>query len=122
MNKNGFCHENIMTPSSVGLMERISIDHVTIDPERFIVLKDKLKINLTKTEFLILYLMMSTKGKIHSRKDISRFAWGLELLNHPRTIDTHISNIRKKVGKVNNKEIITVIKGVGYKLEDSLID
>lgn len=111
-----------MILSSVGLMERISIDHVTIDPERFIVYKDDLKITLTKTEFLILYLMMSTKGKIHSRKDISRYAWGSESLNHPRTIDTHISNIRKKIGKVKEKEIITVIKGVGYKLEDTLLD
>ncbi len=111
-----------MTVLSVGFMERISIDQITIDPERFIVLKDGIKISLTKTEFLILYLMMSTKGKIQSRKDISRFAWGLESLDHPRTIDTHISNIRTKIGKVKEKDIITVIKGVGYKLEDSLLD
>lgn len=102
-------------------MKRISIDHITIDPERFIVLKDDQKIVLTKTEFLILYLMMSTKGKIHSRTDISRYAWGMESLDHPRTIDTHISNIRKKLGKVKDKEVITVIKGVGYKLDDALL-
>jgi len=66
--------------------------------------------------------MMSTNGKVHSRKEISRFAWGVESLDHPRTIDTHISNIRMKIGKVKEKDIITVIKGVGYKLEDSLLE
>jgi DNA-binding response OmpR family regulator len=109
-----------MMHPSVNIMDRISIDRLTIDPERFIVINGDLKITLTKTEFLILYLMMSTNGKIHSRKDIARFAWGSEMLNHPRTIDTHISNIRKKVGRINEREIITVIKGVGYKLDDSL--
>ncbi len=94
---------------------------MTIDPERFIVIKGDEKISLTKTEFLILYLMMSTKGKINSRTDISRYAWGIETLGHPRTIDTHISNIRKKIGKIKDKEVITVIKGVGYKLEDALL-
>jgi DNA-binding response OmpR family regulator len=108
-----------MAQTSVTFMKRISIDQVTIDPERFIVLKNNEKIRLTKIEFFILYLMMSTNGKIHSRKEISSFAWGVETLDHPRTIDTHISNIRKKIGKVNEKEIITVIKGVGYKLEDT---
>lgn len=111
-----------MTLASVGILERISIDRITIDPERFIVLKDERKISLTKTEFLILYLMMSTRGKIQSRNAISQFAWGLESLNHPRTIDTHISNIRTKVGKVRDKDVIRVIKGVGYKFEESLLE
>jgi len=103
-------------------MERIAIKQITIDPERFVVMKDGSKIVLTKTEFFILYLMMSSKGKIQSRDSISRFAWGLDSLDHPRTIDTHISNIRKKIGRVDEKEIITVIKGVGYKLDDSLTE
>jgi DNA-binding response OmpR family regulator len=111
-----------MTISPAGNMVQISIDQITIDPERFIVLKSGVKISLTKTEFLILYLMMSTRGKVQSRKDISLFAWGIQSLDHPRTIDTHISNIRTKIGKVKEKDIITVIKGVGYKLEDSLLD
>ncbi len=103
-------------------MKRITLKQITIDPERFVVVKDGSKIALTKTEFYILYLMMSTKGNIQSRKAISRFAWGLESLDRPRTIDTHISNIRRKIGQVDDNEIITVIKGVGYKLHDSLLD
>lgn len=101
-------------------MERIALKQIVIDPERFVVLKDDIRIALTKTEFSILYLMMSSRGRIQSRKDISRFAWGVEDLKRPRTIDTHISNIRKKVGRVDDDEIITVIKGVGYKLTDTL--
>jgi DNA-binding response OmpR family regulator len=103
-------------------MHTVTIDRITIDPERFIVVKNGVRVALTKTEFLILYLMMSTKGKIHSRNDIFRFAMGSGALENPRTIDTHICNIRKKIGKVRDRSIISVIKGVGYKLDDSLID
>lgn len=110
-----------MTISSVAQMEKITIDRLSIDPERFVVTNDGKNIVLTKTEFLILYLMMSTRGKIHSRNDISRYAWGSEQLHYSRTIDTHISNIRKKIGKVREKNIISVIKGVGYKFDEALI-
>ena len=110
-----------MTLIQINSMKHISIDEITIDPERFIVLKNELIISLTKTEFLILYLMMSTNGKVHSRKDIACYAWGSEALKNTRTIDTHICNIRKKIGWVKNKEIINVIRGVGYKLDDSLL-
>lgn len=110
-----------MTIAPAGSMRTITIDHLTIDPDRFIVIKQGTIVTLTKTEFLILYLMMSTNGKVHSRKDIARFAWGSEHLDNPRTIDTHISNIRKKLGSVNDRTVISVIKGVGYKLDDALI-
>lgn len=103
-------------------MHTVTIDRITIDPERFVVINSGTHVALTKTEFLILYLMMSTRGKIHSRNDIFRYATGSDALENPRTIDTHICNIRKKIGKVRDRNIISVIKGVGYKLDDSLID
>ena len=43
-----------MTLIQINSMKHISIDEITIDPERFIVLKNELIISLTKTEFLIL--------------------------------------------------------------------
>jgi len=100
-------------------METINIGELTIDPERFVVYNNGVPISLTKTEFRILYLMMSTNGKVHSREQISEFVWGKKIIDFPRTIDVHISNIRKKVGKINDREVITVLKGVGYKLNDA---
>jgi two-component system alkaline phosphatase synthesis response regulator PhoP len=103
-------------------MECLSTGTLIIDPSRFLVMKNGTRITLTKTEFSILYLMMSTKGRIHSRNAISQYAWGTEHTGRTRTIDTHISNIRKKIGRVNEREVITVIKGVGYKLDDSFAE
>ena len=103
-------------------METIQIGELRIDPERFLVYKNNSPIALTKTEFRILYLMMSTNGKVHSRDSIALYVWGKQQLDFPRTIDVHISNIRKKVGKLHNRDIITVLKGVGYKLNDIMIN
>jgi DNA-binding response OmpR family regulator len=110
-----------MTISPVGQIYKISYGQITIDPERFTVQMHGSYITLTKTEFLILYLVLSTKGKIHTRSDIARYALGSESLKHSRTIDTHICNIRKKFGKVKDLNVITAIKGVGYKLNDSMM-
>lgn len=101
-------------------MRQITIGTITIDPERFLVFKEGNPIVLTKTEFYILYLMMSTNGKVHSRQEISKFVWGKEEINFPRTIDVHISNIRKKVGKIDDHDIIIVHKKVGYKYNEPM--
>lgn len=103
-------------------MEIVRIGDVVIDPERFLVYRFGTAISLTKTEFRILYLMMSTRGKVHSRQQISLYAWGKDTLDFPRTIDVHISNIRKKIGKINDRDIITVLKGVGYRLNTDAIN
>ena len=101
-------------------MKSITIGKLSIDPERFVVTKNGAPIIFTKTEFDILYLMMSTNGKIHSREQISKQIWEKDIIGFPRTIDVHICNIRKKVGKINNGDIIITRKGVGYKLNDAL--
>jgi len=74
---------------------------------------------LTKTEFDILYLLMNNAGKVYSRRDISKYVWGKEEISFPRTIDVHICNIRKKIGKVGNQHVIVVHKKVGYKYNET---
>jgi two-component system, OmpR family, alkaline phosphatase synthesis response regulator PhoP len=103
-------------------LKTIKIGDLIIDPERFMVYHNNHPISLTKTEFRILYLMMSTDGKVHSREQISEYVWGKKRIDFPRTIDVHICNIRKKIGKLNEKNVITVLKGVGYKFNNIAVN
>jgi DNA-binding response OmpR family regulator len=89
---------------------------IVIDPERFLVFKDGKPIILTKTEFQLFYLLFNGGGKVFSRDQISKLIWGRDSLNFPRTIDVHICNIRKKIGRIGDEDIIVVLKGVGYSL------
>ncbi|MGE4497532.1 MAG: response regulator transcription factor [Deferribacterales bacterium] len=69
------------------------------------------EIPLTSAEFQILEMLMRNAGKTVSREDISRFVFERELNSFDRSIDVHISNIRKKIG---SPDIIKSIRGAGY--------
>lgn len=66
---------------------------------------------LTKKEFDLLHLLMSKPGKVFLRDEIFSKVWGYEIIVGDRTIDVHISKLRDKIGK----DLISTVKGVGYK-------
>jgi two-component system response regulator CpxR len=66
---------------------------------------------LTSAEFQILDMLAKNAGNVVSREDISRNIFGRELQSFDRSIDVHVSNIRRKMG---NTEIIKSIRGSGY--------
>ena len=74
------------------------------------------KVDLTATEFKILQLLASRKGRVFSRDQILDHLWGSEKAVIDRTIDVHIRNLREKLGPAAS--LIKNIRGVGYKLEE----
>lgn len=66
---------------------------------------------LTSAEFHILEILMRSTGKAVSRDEISKLVFDRELNIFDRSIDVHISNIRKKIGSA---DIIKSIRGSGY--------
>ena len=93
--------------------EPISYGPITIDFERFIVIKDKEEISLAKKEFELLALLVSKPGKVFKREKIMKKVWGQSVIVGDRTIDVHIRKLREKIGD----EFITTLKGVGYKFD-----
>ncbi|MGE6258460.1 response regulator transcription factor [Heyndrickxia sporothermodurans] len=76
---------------------------------------DGVKINLTHTEFEILSYLMQNEGIVISREQLITKIWGYEYAGDDRTINTHIRNLRNKLGK-KSSSIITVVR-TGYKYE-----
>ena len=66
---------------------------------------------LTKSEFQLLKYIVSKEGKVVSRDDLMREIMGYANFLYDRTIDTHIKNIRHKVGD----DVIITVRGIGYK-------
>ncbi len=66
---------------------------------------------LTKSEFQILTYIVERAGKIVSRDDLMREIMGYANFLYDRTIDTHIKNIRHKVGD----DVLITVRGIGYK-------
>ena len=85
-----------------------------IYPAEMTVYKEEKEINLTNTEFKILYTMAHNQGQVFSREQIAKKVMGLEFKGFDRTIDAHIKNIRNKL-ELNKDEYIITVYGAGYK-------
>lgn len=92
-------------------VKAINIGNLTIDPLKFIVLKNGNEIILAKKEFELLYLLASDIGKVFLRNEILQHVWGANVIVGDRTIDVHVRKIRQKL----NLNCIITVKGVGYK-------
>lgn len=77
-------------------------------------------LNLTPTEFRIFMTLIKNPGKTHSRQNLLKAIWSTELNIESRGIDTHVSHLRKKLGK-DAKSILSVY-GKGYSFEPKKLD
>lgn len=71
-------------------------------------------IELRKLEFLLLEKLLSYPGRIFTRKQLMDDLWGYDCTSDPRTVDTHIRLLRKKLKKEDSIRIQT-IRGIGYR-------
>ena len=86
---------------------------IFIDKDKHEVFVDAKKIDLTMVEFKILDFLMSKKGNVFSREKILYYLWEEDKAVIDRTVDVHIRNLRKKLGKYSDK--IKNVRGLGYK-------
>lgn len=71
-------------------------------------------IDLTPREFEILRELLMNKGKILTRQNLLNMLWKYEFFGDERIVDTHIKNLRKKLGET---DFIETIRGVGYRID-----
>lgn len=71
---------------------------------------------LTSTEFSILRLLMLNVGQRLTKDEISQNVLGKPLQAFDRSVDMHVSNLRKKLSQYHPKEAIKTIRGIGYLL------
>ncbi len=85
-----------------------------VDPAMHVATLDGVELDLTPKEFELLQLFVEHPGRAFSREFLVERIWGYEYDGFERTVDTHITRLRKKLGPLGDK-IITVW-GVGYRL------
>ena len=71
---------------------------------------------ITKQEFAILELLLRNPKQVFSKEDIFEYAWDEPYMGETKTLDVHISNIRKKIKQVTSDEYIETVWGIGYRL------
>lgn len=71
-------------------------------------------LSLTATEFQLLELLMQRAGEVITKDELSRAVLGKRLQMYDRSLDMHISNIRKKIAAITPDEKIQTLRGTGY--------
>jgi DNA-binding response OmpR family regulator len=94
-----------------------------VDRKKHRVLKHNREVRLTLKEFKLLELLLLNPGEVISRDKFLDQVWGKEVFVTDRTVDTHISALRKKIeDNPEEPSFILSVRGVGYKFNEDLID
>ncbi len=91
----------------------IRYNNIEIDIEKSLVFVEKKEVSLTKNEFDILLRIFSEDGKLVPREALMKEVIGYDQYIYDRTIDTHIKNLRRKIG---DKGAIITVRGKWYRL------
>ena len=100
---------------SVTVRSQIEVAGICIDPDAHTVTVDKEEIALTPREFELLLFVAQNKNIALSRQQILSAVWNFDYYGDARTVDTHIKNLRMKLG--SHGSALKTVRGRGYKLE-----
>ena len=90
----------------------------TLDEDAHTASGDKGEIDLTPREFELLASLMKSAGKVVSREDLLRDAWGWEYLTETKTVDTHIKRLRDKIQSAGyDPALVETVRGYGYRFK-----
>lgn len=90
---------------------------LSLDREMHQITADGVRVpGITRQEFLILELFLRYPKRVFGKEEIFEAAWEEPFMGETKAIDVHISNIRKKLKAVSDKNYIETVWGIGYKL------
>ncbi|MFJ9539723.1 response regulator transcription factor [Streptomyces sp. NPDC101225] len=90
-------------------------DRLRIDETRHEAMLDGTPLELTPTEWGLLTTLASVPGRVYSRYELVNRVRGYEFAGYDRTIDSHVKNLRHKLGD-SGSELVETVLGVGYRL------
>ena len=87
--------------------------NISLNIENYDVFVDNQKVALTYREFEIIKLLLENQGKVFTRDNILNSIWNYDYFGDDKIVNTHIKNIRKKLGY----DYIETVRGVGYRID-----
>ncbi|MBP1153429.1 MULTISPECIES: response regulator transcription factor [unclassified Paenibacillus] len=92
---------------------------LTIDSRKMSAYRGQARLDLTKTEYELLLLLLQSEGAVLSREDILNQVWGSLYFGGSNVVDVHVKSLRKKLGdSAGVARYISTVRGVGYRLAD----
>ena len=97
----------------------LRVGDLTLNPQTREVRRGTREIQLTKTEFDLLELLMETPNAVISREQIYETIWGYNFETSSKSLDVYIGYLRRKTEENNESRIVYTIRGVGYTVKSA---
>ncbi|MGI9288611.1 MAG: winged helix-turn-helix domain-containing protein, partial [Pseudomonadales bacterium] len=94
----------------------LRVNQLLLEPSKHQISYADTALALTNAEFSILSMLMQKAGRVVSKETLYSEALGREFTAYDRSIDMHLSNIRKKLAAYTSTETIKNVRGIGYML------
>ena len=108
---------HLRRPHVEGGAERIEVGALAVDTASRRVVCDGREVDLRPKEFDLLALLIRNAGRAMPRERIMEEVWDEHWFGSTKTLDMHISALRRKLAEVSDQVVITTLRGVGYRLE-----
>lgn len=95
----------------------VSVDGITLDPDRHEIRVDGERVDLSATEFAVLELLMRSPGRVYGRAAIIDAVKGRDYPVTDRSVDVQIVSLRRKLGV--RGDAIETVRGVGYRFKEA---
>jgi DNA-binding response OmpR family regulator len=96
--------------------QTINYRNLILDLDSYIATVDGNSYELTQLEFEVLRELLTHQGRVMTRQNLLDSVWKYDFFGDERVVDTHIKNLRKKLGI----DFIQTIRGVGYKIDKEI--
>lgn len=98
------------------IQKQLSHKNLVLNLEEMSAEIDGSTVSFTKHEYKILELLIGNPSRVFTKQDIYDYAWEDIYIGEDKTVNMHISNIRKKLKTVTDEEYIETVWGIGFKL------
>jgi len=106
-------------PSSGQIRGELRFGDLTIDRDAMTCRRGAREIQLSRTEYQLLELLMANQGKVQSRDVIFDKVWGYDFGPESNSLDVYVGYLRRKLEADGEPRIIHTVRGVGYVMRDS---
>ena len=113
------CRALLRRSQPTGASTQLRVGNLTLNSLTREVHREDRAIELTKTEFDLLELLMQQPGIVVSRETIYETIWGYNFETNSKSLDVYIGYLRRKTEENNESRVVFTVRGVGYTVKQS---
>ena len=92
----------------------LRVDDLVLDPAKRTVERDGRAVELTRTEFEILHVLMRNADIVMSRSQLYEEIWGYDFETSSKSLDVHVGYLRRKLEEGDAHRMVHTVRGIGY--------